>query len=231
MGIGNRAGHGRPVRLLSYDIPVAAPKRYEFAVLDERMHMTHNFDVVAEGGEAKTESLKIAGREGIEWLGPAKATMLIHSPPSLGAGEVRHIDVVPGSDELVCIEPMHGENVVYYVQQANGKWQRQVLDPSLKQGHALGCADLLGDGRPQVVAGWRNPNGENKVGIKLYRPSPDGRDWTTLLVDDNHMACEDLKIADLDGDGLPEIVAAGRATNNLIVYWNIRSLGLPRERR
>jgi hypothetical protein len=34
------------------------------------------------------------------------------------------------------------------------------------------------------------------------------------------MACEDLKVADLDGDGRPEIIAAGRATKNVIIYWN-----------
>jgi hypothetical protein len=34
------------------------------------------------------------------------------------------------------------------------------------------------------------------------------------------MACEDLKIADLDGDGQPDIIASGRATHNLVIYWN-----------
>jgi hypothetical protein len=34
------------------------------------------------------------------------------------------------------------------------------------------------------------------------------------------MACEDLKIADLNGDGKPDIIAAGRSTHNLKVYWN-----------
>jgi hypothetical protein len=32
------------------------------------------------------------------------------------------------------------------------------------------------------------------------------------------MACEDLKVADLDGDGKPEIIAAGRATKNVVIY-------------
>jgi hypothetical protein len=36
------------------------------------------------------------------------------------------------------------------------------------------------------------------------------------------MACEDFKVADLNGDGKPDIIAAGRATKNLIVYWNER---------
>ena len=36
------------------------------------------------------------------------------------------------------------------------------------------------------------------------------------------MACEDLKIADLNGDGKPDIIASGRATKNLVIYWNER---------
>jgi hypothetical protein len=34
------------------------------------------------------------------------------------------------------------------------------------------------------------------------------------------MACEDLQIADLNGDGKPDIIASGRSTNNLRIYWN-----------
>jgi hypothetical protein len=40
------------------------------------------------------------------------------------------------------------------------------------------------------------------------------------LVDDNTMACEDLKLADLNGDGRLDVIAAGRATKNVIIYWN-----------
>jgi hypothetical protein len=40
------------------------------------------------------------------------------------------------------------------------------------------------------------------------------------VIDDNTMACEDMKAADLDGDGDLDLVAAGRATNNVIIYWN-----------
>jgi hypothetical protein len=34
------------------------------------------------------------------------------------------------------------------------------------------------------------------------------------------MACEDLKTADLNNDGKPDIIAAGRASKNLVIYWN-----------
>jgi len=33
-------------------------------------------------------------------------------------------------------------------------------------------------------------------------------------------ACEDLQVADLNGDGRPDIVAAGRASRNVKVYLN-----------
>ncbi|MEN2281131.1 FG-GAP-like repeat-containing protein [Algoriphagus sp. SE2] len=36
------------------------------------------------------------------------------------------------------------------------------------------------------------------------------------------MACESLTSADLDGDGKLDLIAAGRATNNLKIYWNLR---------
>jgi ubiquinone/menaquinone biosynthesis C-methylase UbiE len=38
-------------------------------------------------------------------------------------------------------------------------------------------------------------------------------------IDDGGMACEDALAADLDGDGNPEIVAGGRATHNVKIYW------------
>ncbi len=36
------------------------------------------------------------------------------------------------------------------------------------------------------------------------------------------MACEDLTLPDLDGDGDLDIAAAGRATRNVKIYWNQR---------
>jgi hypothetical protein len=121
---------------------------------------------------------------------------------------------------LATIEPMHGTAVAVY---SLGKTTtRQVLDENVKEGHALATADFLGLGRDQVVAGWRQPNNENKVGIKIYVPTDAGNDtqWQGYWVDDNTMATEDLQAHDLNADGKPDIIAAGRATKNLKIYWN-----------
>jgi hypothetical protein len=34
------------------------------------------------------------------------------------------------------------------------------------------------------------------------------------------MAAEDLTVADLNGDKRPDIIASGRATRNVTIYWN-----------
>ncbi len=87
--------------------------------------------------------------------------------------------------------------------------------------HALATADFLGTGSDQVVAGWRAPNKEGKVGLKLYtKKDPHGAQWESYWIDENGIACEDMQVTDLNGDGKTDIVASGRATKNLKIYWN-----------
>ena len=39
-------------------------------------------------------------------------------------------------------------------------------------------------------------------------------------IDENGIACEDLQVMDLNGDSQLDIVASGRSTHNLKIYWN-----------
>jgi hypothetical protein len=97
----------------------------------------------------------------------------------------------------------------------------QTLSETLQQGHGLACADLLAMGHDQVVVGWREKNARNQFGIKLFIPDDASwSSWQESWIDENGMACEDLKLADLDGDGKLDIIASGRNTNNLKIYWN-----------
>ncbi len=96
-----------------------------------------------------------------------------------------------------------------------------VLDSNIIEGHAHSAADLLGLGHSQIIAGWRRPNKDGKVGIKLYsKRSRSATEWQDQWIDQNGMACEDLQVMDMNGDGRLDIVASGRATNNLKIYWN-----------
>jgi len=40
------------------------------------------------------------------------------------------------------------------------------------------------------------------------------------MIDAGGMATEDLTVADLDGDGRPDIAASGRRTSNVKIYFN-----------
>ena len=83
--------------------------------------------------------------------------------------------------------------------------------------------DFLGAGFDQLVVGWRQPATEkNSVGIRMYVPRDErGEKWDVHLIDDGGMACEDLAVGDLNGDGRLDILASGRATNNVKIYLNL----------
>jgi hypothetical protein len=100
---------------------------------------------------------------------------------------------------------------------------RTLLTDKLVEGHALACADVLGIGSDPSIVGWRgNPAWPDvKVGIALWTPiDAEAGKWRESVIDDNMMACEDLQLADLNGDGKLDIVASGRATKNLKIYLN-----------
>jgi hypothetical protein len=40
------------------------------------------------------------------------------------------------------------------------------------------------------------------------------------VIDDGGCAVEDALAADLNGDGQPDLIAGGRATHNVVIYWN-----------
>jgi len=228
-GRGNKpaTGEGVGVKMVRYQKPDNAKDPWKIEVLDESMHKTHNFDPVQWDTDTAQELL-IGGKEGVFLFDSGgKPTMTqISGTESGGAGEVRAGKLGASKQFIATIEPMHGNNLIVYTAPAStapkGLWSRNVLDESLADGHALACGDLSGIGRDQIVVGWRAMNKPGvKVGVKLFTPlDAEGKQWKQTLVDDNTMACEDLCLADLDGNGKLDIVAAGRATKNLKVYLN-----------
>jgi hypothetical protein len=228
-GRGNKAGVGDGVKILAYQKPSNPHDTWKTELVDESMHMTHNLDI-AKPSAAGGSGFIIAGKEGvIQFLRTTNtwtSRKLVEKSSETafnGAGEVRAGSLPDGKSFLATIEPMHGNELVVYTaanDAAVSYRKRQVLDSSLKEGHALACGDLLGAGYSQIVVGWRARNNEDKVGIKLFTLGDQGTDnWKQTVLDDT-MACEDLCLADLNGDGKLDIIASGRATRNVKVYFN-----------
>jgi hypothetical protein len=120
---------------------------------------------------------------------------------------------------IATVEPYHGNNFTIYTEprKKGGLWTKQVADTQIFDGHGLGWADFDGDGQEELAAGWR---GNPTVGVVVYKRDPAGEWKRIAFVDDGGMACEDLVVADLDGDQRPEIIAGGRRTRNVRIYWN-----------
>ncbi len=215
-GQGNSDGEGEGVKWIAFDVPADVDKPWKYQLLDTGMHLAHNFQVL----EAKGKPLMaaVAGKEGVQLLEyHGSQWKLTGNWPVKGhpAGEIQVGRLEGGVGFTATVEPMHGTHVMVTDRDQN----RMTLSDKFMQGHALGVGDLLGQGYDQVVAGWRNPNKDKEVGIRLFTYSK-GK-WNESVVDDSvRMACEDLKLADLDGDGKTDIIASGRATLNVLIYWN-----------
>jgi hypothetical protein len=222
-GKGNKEGQGEGVKVLAFDVPKNRQGNWSYQVIDQSMHLTHNFDVWdAEGNMPAT--LLIGGKEGIKklmfekgkWTSRAQQAWLVQN---YSVGEVRTGNRANKQAFVAGIEPMHGNLLSVYP--LTNPASRLVLYEEMNQGHGLACSDFMQLGYNQIVVGWRNPDKQNKVGVKLFvAQNASGSAWKDYWIDENTMACEDLQVADLNGDGKTDIIAAGRATKNLKVYWN-----------
>lgn len=233
-GRGNVNGNGAGVRVLAYHRPENPELPWNTTLVTDSMHLTHNLEIVPAGSSTEAESILLCGKEGVMRLDPTEKgwnTRWISRHQELGllgAGEVRWGAFAGGQPYIVAIEPMHGHQVVLYTPPAEGPkdglWKRKIIDDSLVDGHAVACHDLLGMNNRQIVVGWRaHHKVGSKVGVKLfYTSKEDGSGWQHHLLDDE-MACEDAVGADLDGDRDVDIIAAGRRTQNLKIYWNERN--------
>ena len=134
--------------------------------------------------------------------------------PGGGASEVQ-VGTIGGKKFFVTIEHFHGAMVAVYAQDAKGGWQRNVIDSGLVQGHALVLADFDGDGQPEIVAA-----GDGSRANLFYYKATDatGRKWTRTLID-NDMSPSSCVVADMNGDGRPDLVCMdGRKPNHIKWY-------------
>ncbi len=235
-------GDGPGVSIRAYpvpDRPASAPWVSEIA--DEGLHTAHGLQTVDLDGDG-TEEVLVAAWEGVFLLRRSATGQWSRErigagnqgPGSMkGASEVKLGRLIDGRRFVATIEPWHGHQVVVYTPPTSGLglWDRHVVDGDVSGGHALWCGDLDGDGGDELAVGRRDADHDldrlpNHMGVLAYSPRPGGAvdmAFHRHIVDDGGIAAEDLIAADLDGDGDIDLVAGGRGTHNVRLYWNQRA--------
>jgi len=177
---------------------------------------------VATWGHDGLDRLLVADFNGVNLFTPSDDTLRqevlcrghVDKRPRHGASEVDYgmTNDPEGMRFVATVEPWHGEEVVVYtpVQQSSQPWSRQVIDNSLKDGHALACANFDNAGYSEIVAGGR------ACGLFLYTHGEDGAWQRTDL--DRTIAVAGVTICDINQDATPDIVATGTGSNNVVLY-------------
>jgi hypothetical protein len=210
------AWEGPAARVLVFR-PPQNPKTdpWPMEVAAEANHIQHNFLSMNLDAD-KQDELVTASKEGLSVLDRSgdnkwSRTLLGEGAP----GEVK-LGRVSGRRMLATVEPWHGAGIAIYAEKP-GTWAKTMIETALTDGHALGWADFDGDGSDELAAGWR---GAPKPGIAVYSVDREGALKSKTMVDDGGMATEDLIVGDFNGDKQPDIVASGRSTRNIKIYWN-----------
>jgi hypothetical protein len=240
MGRGSSAKNnwmdGQSVRILAYKIPKDPTRdRWVPEVIDHSLHVVHNFwpipSAVGKGMDVLTasyEGVSLVARDAAgKWtrlhLGAGNQA---NPGKNRGSSEIKEGKLKNGRRFIATIEPWHGDQVVVYTEPADAKglWDRHVVDDRLRWGHAVWCADLDGDGSDELIIGVRDDLSNNpgeRRGVRIYKALDErGMQWARQIVEDGGVAVEDMNVADLDGDGPIDLVAVGRQTHNIRIYWN-----------
>jgi len=203
--------------------------KWEREMIQNELHITHNFWPVDWDGDGKDEVL-IAGLEGVFLLkgsGGAWAKTKIGDgdPVKKGAGEIK-VGRLPGGKRYVAtVEPWHGHSSAVYIEpdKADQPWRRQVLVENHKGGHAVWAADLTNSKVDSLVVGFRGvPEGKkDECVVYVFHPlDSSGEKWDKKVLDEKGLGSEDIVCSDLNGDGKIDIIGVGRSTKNVKIYWN-----------
>jgi VCBS repeat protein len=154
---------------------------------------------------------------------PRSGKWIWHPEFDLGTtGFIYAIDVNGDGRVDLVTSAAHDYGIFWMEQQPNHEWKKHLIDDTWSQAHAMTMVDLNLDGKPDFVTGKRymahdhDPGAREPLGIYLYeflRNEEGSVSWVKHVVDYSTRtgAGMQLRVVDLDGDGLLDVVAPGKS--------------------
>jgi len=216
------------VKMTAFSIP-ADPKtdKWTSKVIDDtHLEVAHELTVVKLDGD-KGESLITSANDGVDIYRSAAGTgtpSRVHvgdgaagQAPNKGSSEAV-LGSLAGQRFIATIEPWHGTDAVVYMLDASYQGtSRKVLGSDFEHGHGMAAGDFNGDGYDEFVGG----GGQGAMVQNIYRYVPSTKAWDKIELDKGSVAVSYLDVADMNGDGAPDIVTLG--TSNIVWYENMRA--------
>ena len=127
----------------------------------------------------------------------------------------------------------HGHNYGLYWEErrddnkdGSTNWRHHLIDDRFSQPHVLVYEDIDGDGQPELITGRRhkahsgNDPGDSEPGcLYYYKWNKDAQKFQKFTIAENGPGVGlQVRVVDLNGDGLKDIVVAGKS--GTYVIWN-----------
>jgi FG-GAP-like repeat len=233
-GLGPRYDQDR-VSLVYYHVPKTLDGEWKRLLIDDQINgILHRVRVV-KWTEGKRDQILTAGFDGIRlYQATGKGDKIHWERKLLSKGHEEQAPRAGTSDVavahinkrriLAAVEPWHGNEVVVYAQDKSGSWQRKVIYSDLKEGHEICIGDFNGDGRDDLAVGDR-AKGEISSAHVFYAQDDEGAQWRHEILDSMGMSGSGCQVADINGDGRPDIVMIGGGTANIKWYENLGPAG------
>ena len=125
----------------------------------------------------------------------------------------------PGSGDPAASQRGAQNQIVWYENNgkpSDGVWKKHVIAPEFDDAFEATAGDLDGDGDIDVVASsWRNPG---RIAWLENHGDPQGT-WTKHTLKTNWRSANQVIIADLNGDGRPDIAACAEHGSYELRWW------------
>ena len=219
------------VSLVYYHVPPKLDGEWKRLTIDDQLHGVLHRARVVKWVEGSRDQILTAGFDGIvlhqaagkpgnlKWEHTVLSKGHQEEAPRAGTSDVK-VGHLQKRRFMAAVEPWHGNEVVVYTPDKSGAWQRQVIFDALKEGHEVCVGDFNGDGRDDIVAGDR-AKGEISSAHVFYAQDDEGKHWRHEVLDPMGMSASGCQVADINGDGRPDIVMIGGATHNINWYENL----------